>query len=226
MKTEPPTNTFIEPLVKELETAWIGFHMKSFKCSESPTKFRLALICVGCDIPASRKLCGFLGHAATKGCNKCMKSFEGGVSEKNYGGFDVSSWELRNLRSHCEAVKKIVRCKTKTNRERLEKEYGVRYSVLLELDYFDAVRMTVIDPMHNLFLGTAKRMISLWKDHKILLPEHLDKIQLQMEKVQCPSDVGKLPQKFASSFGSFNADQFKNWTILFFYFYTYRVFAN
>lgn len=40
MKTEPPTNTFIEPLVKELETAWIGFHMKSFKCSESPTKFR------------------------------------------------------------------------------------------------------------------------------------------------------------------------------------------
>lgn len=134
MKTEPPTNTFIEPLVKELETAWIGFHMKSFKCSESPTKFRLALICVGCDIPASRKLCGFLGHAATKGCNKCMKSFEGGVGEKNYGGFDVSSWELRNLRSHCEAVKTIVRCKTKTNRERLEKEYGVRYSVLLELD--------------------------------------------------------------------------------------------
>lgn len=35
--------------------------------------------------------------------------------KKNYGGFDVSSWELRNLRSHCEAVKKIVRCKTKTN---------------------------------------------------------------------------------------------------------------
>lgn len=79
------TNTFIEPLVKELETAWIGFHMKSFKCSESPTKFRLALICVGCDIPASRKLCGFLGHAATKGCNKCMKSFEGGVGEKTMG---------------------------------------------------------------------------------------------------------------------------------------------
>lgn len=86
MKTEPPTNTFIEPLVKELETAWIGFHMKSFKCSESPTKFRLALICVGCDIPASRKLCGFLGHAATKGCNKCMKSFEGGVGEKKLWG--------------------------------------------------------------------------------------------------------------------------------------------
>lgn len=67
MKTMPPTNTFIEPLVKELEIAWIVFDMKSFKCSESRTKFRLALICEGCVIPADRKLCGFLCHAATKG---------------------------------------------------------------------------------------------------------------------------------------------------------------
>lgn len=75
--------------------------------------------------------------------------------KKNYGGFDVLSWELRNVSSHCEAVKKIVRCKTKTSRERLEKEYGIRYLVLLDLDYFDPVRMTFINPMHNLFLGTA-----------------------------------------------------------------------
>lgn len=215
MKSEPPTNSFIEPLVEELRIAWNGFTMNSFKCQQNPATFKVALICVGCDIPASRKLCGFLGHSATKGCNKCTKTFDGVVGEKNYGGFDVSSWELRNLESHKEAVKKIVKCKTKTNRERLEKEYGVRYSVLLELEYFDPIRMTIIDPMHNLFLGTAKRMLILWKDSKILLPEHFNEIQKRMEQVQCPSDVGKLPQKFSSSFGSFNADQYKNWTILF-----------
>lgn len=82
MKTEPPTNTFIEPLVDELKEAWQGFSMKSFKSPSQPVTFKLALICVGCEIPASRKLCGFLGHAATKGCNKCMKSFDGGVGEK------------------------------------------------------------------------------------------------------------------------------------------------
>ena len=215
MKSEPPTNSFIEPLVEELRTAWNGFTFNSFKCPQNPATFKLALICVGCDIPASRKLCGFLGHSATKGCNKCTKSFLGGVGEKNYGGFDISSWELRNLESHKETVRRIVKCKTKTNREQLEKEYGVRYSVLLELEYFDPIRMTIIDPMHNLFLGTAKRMLILWKDHKILMPEHFNEIQNRMEAVQCPSDVGKLPQKFASSFGSFNADQYKNWTILF-----------
>lgn len=113
IKSEPPTNSFIEPLVEELRIAWNGFTMNSFKCQQNPATFKVALICVGCDIPASRKLCGFLGHSATKGCNKCTKTFDGVVGEKNYGGFDVSSWELRNLESHKEAVKKIVKCKQK-----------------------------------------------------------------------------------------------------------------
>lgn len=215
MKSEPPTNTFIEPLVEELKQAWNGFCMKSFNSPSQPVTFKLALICVGCDVPASRKLCAFLGHEATKGCNKCMRTFEGGVGEKNYGGFDMSLWEHRNLEAHKEIVRKIVKSKTKSSREKLEKEYGMRYSVLLELEYFDPVTMTIIDPMHNLFLGTAKRMLLIWKDHKDLLPGHFDIIQKRIEKIFCPSDVGKLPQKMASSFGSFNADQFKNWTVLF-----------
>jgi len=32
MKSEPPTNTFLNPLVEELKTAWsTGFHMFSYK---------------------------------------------------------------------------------------------------------------------------------------------------------------------------------------------------
>jgi hypothetical protein len=65
MKSEPPTNSFIEPLVDELQTAWDGFSMKRYKSLQTPVIFKLALVCVGCDITASRKLCGFLGHSAT-----------------------------------------------------------------------------------------------------------------------------------------------------------------
>ncbi len=48
---------------------------------------RAALICVACDIPAARKVCGFV---ALKACSKCLKSF----STQNFGekadfsGFD------------------------------------------------------------------------------------------------------------------------------------------
>lgn len=36
---------------------------------------RAALLCTASDIPATRKLCGFVGHGALKGCSRCLKSF-------------------------------------------------------------------------------------------------------------------------------------------------------
>ena len=44
-------------------------------------------------------------------------------------------------------------------REKQESSLGCRYSVLLDLPYFDPVRMCIIDPMHNLYLGSAKRIL-------------------------------------------------------------------
>ena len=44
-----------------------------------------------------------------------------------------------------------------------ESMFGCRYSALLDLLYFDPVRMSIIDPMHNLFLGTAKHVLkNIW----------------------------------------------------------------
>ena len=36
---------------------------------------KVRLLCVACDIPAARKVCGFLSHNATHGCSKCHKEF-------------------------------------------------------------------------------------------------------------------------------------------------------
>lgn len=128
-KTEPPTNTFLEPLVDELQEAWEGFYLYSYTSPYDPVKYRLALLCVGCDVPASRKLCGFLGHSATMGCNKCFKRFEGDIGQKNYGGFNLKEWVERDKDSHMKLVKEIMKCKTKSDREEIEKKNGIRYSV-------------------------------------------------------------------------------------------------
>ena len=66
------------------------------------------MFCIGCissDILATRKLCGFLGHTARLGCNKCLKSFPTArFGEKpDFSGFE------------------------KTSLESLEAKYGVRY---------------------------------------------------------------------------------------------------
>ena len=61
MKKEPATNNFLKPMVDELNEAWnIGFNAKSILTNKVEV-FRVAVICFGCDIPACRKICRFLG---------------------------------------------------------------------------------------------------------------------------------------------------------------------
>ena len=45
---------------------------------------------------------------------------------------------------------------TKTGMRKAESKFGVRYSLLLNLPYFDPVLQCVVDVMHNLFLGTGE----------------------------------------------------------------------
>ena len=71
----------------------------------------------------------------------------------DYSGFDFDDWDLRTGIEHKVTAGLIERCKTKTGKEKKEKRFGVRFSELFELPYFDPIEMHVIDPMHNLLLG-------------------------------------------------------------------------
>ena len=62
---------------------------------------------------------------------------------------------------------------TATKRDELEKKYGMQYSELLRLPYFDIVEFHVVDPMHNLLLGTAKYITNLWKNLDLLTNDDL-----------------------------------------------------
>ncbi|XP_058880312.1 uncharacterized protein LOC131737148 [Acipenser ruthenus] len=212
MGSEPKTNTFLSYLVEELKEAWLhGFSLQSVKQGRTAT-FCLALLAVACDIPACRKVCGFLGHAANRGCSECWKLFPGQVGQKDYSGFARDAWPQRTHERHLEWCAQILDKKTKQDVKLLEREYGVRYSVLLELPYFDIVQVHVIDPMHNLFLGTAKHVIEIWKEQGILTDKDMKSIQEKIDDFEVPSDLGRIPNKIQSSF---TADQWKNWTLYF-----------
>ena len=97
------------------------------------------LIGISCDMPAGRKVCGFLAHSATLGCNKCEKEFPGSAGSKDYSGFDREKWTKRTIEVHRNNIHEIQQAKTKTERDKLESKYGCRYSVLLQLPYFDPI---------------------------------------------------------------------------------------
>ena len=107
-----------------------------------------------------------------------------------------------------ELAKRLLECRTLGAQKDIEQEFGIRYSVLLELPYFDAPRMCTINPMHNLLLGTAKHIVDTWKEVGLLDKKIFGIIQ---DKV----DIGRVPMKISSGFSGFTAEQWKNWTIFY-----------
>ena len=86
------------------------------------------------------------------------------------------------------------------------------------LPYFDCVPFHVIDPIDNLFTGTAKHIMkNVWLDVEkpVLDKKDLDKDQDKMDKLKVPAGVGRMPKKIENSYGGFTADQWKSFTVLF-----------
>ena len=217
-KKEPESlNYFLEPLVDELQALWVGVKFTSCTSPEETVLIHAALLCCAADIPAARKLCGFLGHNANRGCSHCYKFFPGGFGEpKDYSGFDDRDrWPKRTPDQHRRDAEKVKNCTSKTASKKKASHLGTRYTVLLELPYYSSVTMCVIDPMHNLFLGTAKRVFSKWIENDIIAKRDLNTIQERIELFCSSSDLGRLPGNISSNHGGYTAGQWKNFVLLY-----------
>ena len=95
-----------------------------------------------------------------------------------------------------------------------EKQHDCLYSVLLDLPYFDPVRMLLIDHMHNLFMEKAKHIIfSVLIGQGILNTVALDMIKKRLKKAELQAGLGCRPALINT--GTFlTAEHWKNWTIL------------
>ena len=214
LSKEPSSlNSFLQPVIENLLTLKNGVKMGMKK------NITARLICTSSDIPATRKLGGFLGHSAILGCSKCLKTFDtmtiNGSKKRNYSGFQRDVWIPRTNQQHRADILKISKSRNDSERVTLEKKLGCRYSALLELDYFDPVIHHVVDPMHNLFLGTAKRMFKLWIDLGLLRLSSLKEIDTRIKSLPVPSELGRIPTAISSNYGNFTAAEWKNWTLVY-----------
>lgn len=207
-------NSFLEPLVEDLQQLWKGVDMTT---PDGVKTIRAALLCTASDIPATRKLCGFVGHGALKGCSRCLKSFpttEFGT-KPDYSGFQRNTWPKRDLSDHRKQGMNWKHAQTLKKQQDIERVYGIRFSELLRLPYYNSIRFSVVDPMHNVLLGSAEHIVVLWKENGIIQNTHFTFVQDIVDKFVTPADVGCIPRKISSGFASFTADQWKNWTLIF-----------
>jgi hypothetical protein len=66
----------------------------------------------------------------------------------------VTGFRERTNAEHRELQREYLKCTSKSARDAFVKKNATRWSELHRLPYFNICEMIVIDPMHNLFLGT------------------------------------------------------------------------
>ena len=82
-------NSFLDPVIAELIELYNGAWIEIEKLGDLRFCY-LAVICASCDIPASRKLAGFVHCGGLKGYNKLLKNFNCKAfgDKPDYSGFD------------------------------------------------------------------------------------------------------------------------------------------
>ena len=86
--------------------------------------------------------------------------------------------------------------------------------------------MLLLDPMHNLFLGTSKYVMhNIWIAKGILSDDDINTIHQRLQNVQIPVDIGRLPSKVNSG-ATFTAEQWMNWTVYFLIYCLYKLLTD
>ena len=214
-------NGYLRPLVDELCCMWPTCDMERTHNHPKGTEIGIALLCVACDLPAARKVGGFVGHGAKRGCHRCKTTFEtvdmdnGGPPRVTHGDFNVDEWEPQteqDVRRHAAKFRSLPNV---TQKKRYASNNGVRYTELLRLPYFDPVRMLIVDPMHCLFMGLAKSLFKRLLEVGVLTEDILREMQKGMDSMDVPTDIGRIPRKMQSRMSKLTASQWKNLLIIY-----------
>ncbi|MBW0532207.1 hypothetical protein O181_071922 [Austropuccinia psidii MF-1] len=124
-----------------------------------------------CGCGCHAQACGFISHSGNHFCNFCT------IHKAQIEEIGAQFHYTRSYQNHKSTIAKWLRASPQQRQEMFSK-YGVLYSILEGLLYWDATRMVNVDIMHNLILG-------ILKDHaafKLCIPESKSKIYFRSHR--------------------------------------------
>ncbi|KAI0740921.1 hypothetical protein C8Q76DRAFT_596326, partial [Earliella scabrosa] len=141
--------------VDELQEFWDpGVYYTKTSKRPSGRLVRAAMIPLVCDLPAARQVAGFAPHSHTYGlCSVCA------LLQQEKEDIDPKHFPPRDLQAHRETAIAWRDAESTHQRRMIYDHSGIRWSELLRLTYWNPILYTVIDSMHNLYLGLLERHI-------------------------------------------------------------------
>ncbi|MBW0492372.1 hypothetical protein O181_032087 [Austropuccinia psidii MF-1] len=152
------------PLIKELKELWQRYHFH----------------------PPQQKLNRFISHSGNHFCNFCT------IHKAQIEEIGPQFHYTRSYQNHKSTIVKWLWASPQ-QRQAISSEYGVQYSILEDLPYWDETRMVNLDIMHNLILG-------ILEDHetfKLCIPESKSKIYFRSSRKS--NDTNSLDSDFMTS---------------------------
>jgi hypothetical protein len=140
---------FVRPVIEQFAQAWRpGLKVSRTAISELEVLVEAGILLSVNDLPAARKIGGFQGVSSRFICTCCGLRDKTGVFNT-----DHSQWTPRDRDELYRWATAYRDAQTLEQRKNIFERYGVRWSSLWLLDYWDPTRMLVIDAMHCILEG-------------------------------------------------------------------------
>ncbi|RXW11541.1 hypothetical protein EST38_g14314 [Candolleomyces aberdarensis] len=140
-------NHLLRPLMDDFLILWrSGIYLSRTHLRPNGIRVRCAIGPLICDLPAARQMSGFAHYTSVNFCSICKQKRE------NINDLNVTEWERRTFDDHRTHARLWKQAKTKSAREKIVRTYGVRWSEMLRLPYWNPSLFTMIDSMHAFYL--------------------------------------------------------------------------
>lgn len=165
--TEPSLtqlNHYTNPIITDMLTGWHkGFWLTRTALKPEGRMARTVIAIVVCDLPAARKTAQLASSTSKIFCSVCDcwdVRDEAGNIVKDWqllrGRHDCDRWQIRDVKAMRSAAERWRDAKTVAEQGQIFSEYGVRWSPLWRLPYWNPCRQLVVDSMHCLLEGLVK----------------------------------------------------------------------
>lgn len=151
-------NHLLRPLVDVLLKLWYrGLYLSATVAHPRGRLVRGAVVPLVCDLPAIRLMSGFAHHKSHNFCSFCKLQLE------DIENFKCDTWEPRTWEEHKIIAKKWLNASSEDKRSEIYDMYGIRWSELIRLPYWDPTRFVIIDSMHAFYLRLFQRHVrDIW----------------------------------------------------------------
>jgi hypothetical protein len=117
----------------------------------------------------------------------------------------------RTIQEHRKRAKQWLNARTNTEQDAWARRHGVKWSVLLELDYWDPTRFVIIDSLHAFWLGVCKSYMKQLRDMKWSASpsKQLKIMQARLDSMRVPADVCRILNKWSANMSGLTGHQIK-----------------